>query len=76
MNRSTTQNSAVNELCPWCQRVSASTRPLVGELIVDVLGLCLLLALLLVIVPPVVHWVDQQEQRWIGNMTWREPLNI
>ena len=42
----------------------------------NVLGLSLLLGLLWIIVPQVEHWLDQQEHRWMSNMTWREPLDI
>lgn len=45
------------------------------EVALNTLCICLLLALLVGVWPVMNHWLEQQEQRLLGHMTWREPLD-
>ena len=47
----------------------------IGEILVNTLCLGLLLALFIVFWPPIEHWIEHQEHRWLEHMTWREPLD-
>ena len=65
----------LNEICPYCHKVLVPARLSAGEILVNTLCLCLLLALFIVVWPPVEHWIEHQEHRWIEHMTWREHLD-